>query len=104
MIFLDTPGLLEPKDLLQRAMLDQALTALGEADVVLVVLDALEPLDRSGGGGRGRRIEGAPARGGEQGGRREPRRGARAARLGRPARSGRAHFRSRRCAGPESPT
>jgi GTP-binding protein Era len=45
MIFLDTPGLLEPKDLLQRSMLDQALHALGEADVVLVVLDATQSLD-----------------------------------------------------------
>ena len=44
-VFLDTPGLLEPKDLLQRTMLDQALVALGEADVVLVVLDPTEPVD-----------------------------------------------------------
>jgi GTP-binding protein Era len=39
-IFLDTPGLLEVKDLLQRSMLGAALEALAEADVVLVVLDA----------------------------------------------------------------
>ncbi|MGD2120776.1 MAG: GTPase Era [Gemmatimonadota bacterium] len=39
MIFLDTPGLLEPNDLLQRAMLTSAREALGEADVVLLVLD-----------------------------------------------------------------
>lgn len=39
-IFLDTPGLLEAKDLLQRSMLGAALEALAEADVVLVVLDA----------------------------------------------------------------
>jgi GTP-binding protein Era len=44
-IFLDTPGLLEPRDLLQKSMLDQALVALAEADVVLVVLDATRPLD-----------------------------------------------------------
>jgi GTP-binding protein Era len=44
-IFLDTPGLLEPRDLLQRSMLDQALAALGEADVVLVVVDATQPMD-----------------------------------------------------------
>jgi GTP-binding protein Era len=44
-IFLDTPGLLEPRDLLQKSMLDQALVALGEADVVLVVLDGTRPPD-----------------------------------------------------------
>lgn len=44
MVFLDTPGLLEPKDLLQRAMLASALEALGEADVVLLVVDASEPV------------------------------------------------------------
>lgn len=41
-IFLDTPGLLEPRDLLQRSLLAQALEALREADVLLVVLDPLE--------------------------------------------------------------
>lgn len=45
MIFLDTPGLLEPKDLLQRSMLEQALDALREADLVLVVVDATQPLE-----------------------------------------------------------
>ena len=39
-IFLDTPGLLEAKDLLQRSMLGAALQALSEADVVLLVIDA----------------------------------------------------------------
>ncbi len=39
MIFLDTPGLLEPRDLLQRAMLAAAQEALQEADVILLVLD-----------------------------------------------------------------
>lgn len=43
LIFLDTPGLLEVRDLLQRAMLGAALEALGEADVVLLVIDAMEP-------------------------------------------------------------
>jgi GTP-binding protein Era len=43
MIFLDTPGLLEPKDLLQRTMLSAALEALSEADLVLLVLDSIEP-------------------------------------------------------------
>ncbi len=40
MIFLDTPGLLEPRDLLQESMLASAREALQEADVILLVLDA----------------------------------------------------------------
>jgi GTPase len=40
MVFLDTPGLLEARDLLQRAMLVAALEALSEADVALLVVDA----------------------------------------------------------------
>lgn len=44
MIFLDTPGLLEPRDLLQKTMLSAALEALREADVVLLVLDGAAPL------------------------------------------------------------
>ncbi len=44
MIFLDTPGLLEPRDLLQRSMLSAALEALREADVALLVLDAAASL------------------------------------------------------------
>jgi GTP-binding protein Era len=43
LIFLDTPGLLEARDLFQRAMLGAALEALAEADVVLVVVDAIRP-------------------------------------------------------------
>ena len=43
LIFLDTPGILEAKDLLQRAMLGAALEALEEADVVLLVVDTLRP-------------------------------------------------------------
>ena len=39
-IFLDTPGLLQARDLLQRAMFAAALDALLEADVVLLVVDA----------------------------------------------------------------
>lgn len=39
LIFLDTPGLLEARDLLQRSMLGAALEALAEADVVLLVVD-----------------------------------------------------------------
>ena len=40
LIFLDTPGLLEPRDLMGRAMLESAREALAEADVVLLVVDA----------------------------------------------------------------
>lgn len=43
LIFLDTPGLLEAKDLFQRSMFGAALEALVEADVVLVVIDAKRP-------------------------------------------------------------
>jgi GTPase len=42
-IFVDTPGLLEPKYALQRAMHETALSALGDADVVLLLLDATRP-------------------------------------------------------------
>jgi len=43
MIFLDTPGLLEPRDLLQEAMLSAAREAIAEADLLLLVLDASRP-------------------------------------------------------------
>jgi GTP-binding protein Era len=43
MVFLDTPGLLEARDLLQRTMLAAALEALAEADVVVLVVDTTEP-------------------------------------------------------------
>lgn len=42
MIFVDTPGLLEPRYLLQRSMLGEALMALADADVVLLILDATQ--------------------------------------------------------------
>ncbi|NNM03963.1 MAG: GTPase Era [Gemmatimonadetes bacterium] len=48
MIFLDTPGLLDARDLLQRSMLASAQAALQEADVLLLVVDAskgLKPLE-----------------------------------------------------------
>lgn len=46
-IFLDTPGILEARDLLQRAMLGAALEALSEADVVLLVVDTTKaPTER----------------------------------------------------------
>lgn len=44
MVFLDTPGLLEPRDLLQRTMLSAALEALSEADVLVLVLDGEAPM------------------------------------------------------------
>ena len=48
MIFLDTPGLLEPRDLLQETMLAAAQNALAEADVVLLVLDGPRALSADG--------------------------------------------------------
>lgn len=42
-VFVDTPGLLEPSYLLQRSMLEAATTAAREADLVLLLLDALRP-------------------------------------------------------------
>ena len=39
LIFLDTPGILEARDLLQKSMLGAALEALEEADVVVLVID-----------------------------------------------------------------
>ena len=42
-VFVDTPGLLEPKYLLQEWMLEQALRALEDADVVLLLVDATRP-------------------------------------------------------------
>ena len=46
LVFLDTPGLLQARDLLQRAMLGAALEALHEADVVLAVVDTRRPPER----------------------------------------------------------
>ncbi|HSR42912.1 MAG TPA: GTPase Era [Longimicrobiales bacterium] len=51
MIFLDSPGLLDARDLLQRSMLAAALEAVREADVLLLVLDATrapEPAEQEG--------------------------------------------------------
>ena len=42
-VFLDTPGLLDARDLFQRSMLGAALEALHEADVVLLVVDGTRP-------------------------------------------------------------
>lgn len=43
MIFLDTPGLLEPRYLLQRAMLATAVQAVEDADLVVLLLDGTNP-------------------------------------------------------------
>jgi GTPase len=43
LIFVDTPGLLDAKYALQRSMLEQALAAVGDADIVLLLLDASRP-------------------------------------------------------------
>lgn len=42
-IFVDTPGLLEPRYALQRTMLEWALAAVADADGVLLLLDATRP-------------------------------------------------------------
>jgi GTPase len=42
-IFVDTPGLLEPKYALQRAMHETALEVIADADVVLLLLDGTRP-------------------------------------------------------------
>jgi len=43
LIFLDTPGLLEARDLMSRTMHGAAIEALAEADVVLLVVDSIRP-------------------------------------------------------------
>ena len=43
-IFLDTPGILLVRDLLQRSMLYEAIESIREADVVLLLLDASKEL------------------------------------------------------------
>jgi len=39
-VFIDTPGLLEPRYTLQRSMRDEALSALDDADIIVAVVDA----------------------------------------------------------------
>jgi len=46
LIFVDTPGLLDPSYLLQRSMLAAALAAVRDADLVLLLLDATRPEER----------------------------------------------------------
>ncbi|MGH7130162.1 MAG: GTPase Era, partial [Planctomycetaceae bacterium] len=43
MVFVDTPGLLEPRYLLQHSMLQAARTAVSDSDVVLLLLDGTDP-------------------------------------------------------------
>lgn len=58
-VFVDTPGLLEPRYLLQEAMKDEAESALEDADVVVYVVDAgFEPSVRAG---RDFRVEARPS-------------------------------------------
>jgi GTP-binding protein Era len=44
-LFLDTPGLLDPRYALQRLMKFEIASAVGDADVVLLVIDACRPPD-----------------------------------------------------------
>ena len=46
-VFLDTPGIHEARSLLNRRMVDVAQQALGEADAVLLLIDAKEGLGRA---------------------------------------------------------
>ncbi|HEX6745951.1 MAG TPA: GTPase Era [Longimicrobium sp.] len=40
MVFIDTPGLVDPRYLLHRAMMHEATEVIGDADVVLLLIDA----------------------------------------------------------------
>ena len=40
MVFVDTPGLVDPRYLLHRAMMHEATEVIGDADVVLLLVDA----------------------------------------------------------------
>ncbi len=46
MIFIDTPGLIKPRYVLQEAMVNSALTAIRDADAILVIIDAERALER----------------------------------------------------------
>lgn len=43
LVFIDTPGIFEAKDTLNLRIVDTALSAIGDADLILFVLDAAEP-------------------------------------------------------------
>jgi len=42
-VFIDTPGIFEAKDTLNLRIVDTALSALGDSDIILFVLDAADP-------------------------------------------------------------
>ena len=44
MIFVDTPGIFEPKRRLERAMVSDAWTGAGDADVVALLVDSRRPV------------------------------------------------------------
>lgn len=46
-LFLDTPGIHQAKDRLNRYMVDQAMSACGEVDLVLYLVDATDPSPQS---------------------------------------------------------
>jgi GTP-binding protein Era len=48
MVFLDTPGLVDPRYLLHKSMLHVALEVIHEADVVLLLVDATDALPQLG--------------------------------------------------------
>ena len=50
LIFIDTPGIFDPKKRLDRAMVDSAWGGAGDADVVCLVVDAVRGLDETTGG------------------------------------------------------
>ena len=43
MVFIDTPGIFKAKDTLNLRIVDTALSAIGDADIILLVLDAANP-------------------------------------------------------------
>ncbi len=45
MLFIDTPGIHRPRDVMNERMVDQAKQALREADAVVWLVDAVRPLD-----------------------------------------------------------
>lgn len=42
-VFLDTPGIIEPRYALHEAMMDAAASAIGDADIILFMVDAASP-------------------------------------------------------------
>jgi GTP-binding protein Era len=42
-VFMDTPGIFKAKDTLNLRIVDTALSAIGDADMILFVLDAAQP-------------------------------------------------------------